>query len=131
MMAQLCPFEYGENVYLARIMLKLTGDTTEYSNECETDASDMPEKSMMFGSDNEFTTTVYPNPAQNEITVETNITLPATLTLYSATGQQLYSVQINDPVSIVTINFLKPQLMLYEIRNASGETNRGTLTKTE
>lgn len=128
MMAQLCPFEYGENVYLARVMLKLTGDTTEYSNECEVDEMDMPDKSAQYGNDENLTTLVYPNPAKDMINIETEMALPATLTIYSAMGQELFSTEISDSESVIHLSGIQPQPVFYVIRNVNGELYRGTFT---
>jgi len=125
--AQQCPFEYGENVYLARVMLKLAGDTTEYSNECETDAPDMPEKSAQFGNNENLTTLVYPNPAKDVINIETEMALPATFTIYSAIGQKLFSAEISDIVSVIHFSNIKPQPVFYEVRSSNGELYRGIL----
>lgn len=126
--ASLCPFEYGENVYLARVVLKMTGDTTEYSNECEVDEMDMPDKSAQYGNDENLTTLVYPNPAKDMINIETEMVLPATLTIYSTVGEELFSVQIIEEQSTINFGNIHPQLVFYKIQNSNGETSRGTLT---
>lgn len=126
--ASLCPFEYGENVYLARVVLKMKGDTTEYSNECEVDAMDMPDKSAQYGNDETLTTLVYPNPAKDKINIETEMALPATLTIYSAMGQELFSSEISGSESVIHLSGIQPQPVFYVIRSANGELYRGTLT---
>lgn len=124
--AQQCPFEYGEMVYLSRIMLKMFGDTTEYFNECETDEISVPGKSMM-STNNEMFVNVFPNPASNEITVETDVALPATVTFYSALGQIILIQDLYDESSIVDIRTISEQLVLYEIKGLNGEIARGLL----
>jgi len=126
--ASLCPFEYGENVYLSRIVLKLIGDTTEYFNECEFDEAETPGKNAVFGNNDDAFTTVYPNPAKSEISIETEMVLPATLTIYSTLGEELFSVQITEEQSTINFGNIHPQLVLYKIQNSNGETSRGTLT---
>jgi parallel beta-helix repeat protein len=124
--AELCPFEYGEMVYLSRIMLKMLGDTTEYFNECEFDEIDAPGKSMM-STNNEMFVNVFPNPATTEITIETDIALPATVTFYSALGQIILIQDIYDESSIVDVRTISEQLVLYELKGLNGEIARGLL----
>jgi len=124
--AELCPFEYGEMVYLSRIMLKMLGDTTEYSNECEFNEIEVPCKSMM-STNNEMFINVFPNPASSEITIETDIALPATITFYSALGQIILIQDIYDESSIVDVRTISAQLVLYEIKSINGEITRGLL----
>jgi hypothetical protein len=126
--ASLCPFEYGENVYLSRIILKAMGDTTAYFNDCEYENIEAPGKSSITYNSYEISTMVYPNPARNEITVETSMVLPAIFTLYSLMGVELYSVQINEEQSIINFGNIEPQLIMYKIQNSNGEISRGTLT---
>jgi hypothetical protein len=71
---------------------------------------------------------VYPNPAKSEITIETEMVLPATLTLYSTLGEELFSIQIVEEQSTINFGNIHPQLVLYKIQNSNGETSRGTLT---
>ena len=125
-MAQLCPFEYGEMVYLSRIMLKMLGDTSEYFNECEVDETSTPDKSMI-STNNDMFVNVFPNPASTEITIETDITLPATVTFYSALGQIILIQDIYDESSIIDISTISEQLVLYEIKGLNGEIARGLL----
>lgn len=108
-------------------MLKLIGDTTEYFNECETDAPDMPDKSAQYGNNENLTTLVYPNPAKDVINIETEMILPATFTIYSAIGQELFSVEISDIESVIHFSDIKPQPVFYVIRSVNGELYRGTL----
>lgn len=126
--ASQCPFEYGENVYLSRIILKAMGDTTEYFNDCEYENIEAPEKSSIVNSSDEIFTMVYPNPAKNELTIETDMVLPAIFTLFSLLGEELYSVQINDEYSIIYFGNLEPQLVMYKIQSSNGVISRGTLT---
>ncbi|MBN2727934.1 MAG: T9SS type A sorting domain-containing protein [Bacteroidales bacterium] len=124
--ASLCPFEYGENVYISRIVLKLVGDTTDYFNECEYENVEAPGKSMT-NAVNTFTANIYPNPASTQLTVETDIALPASITLYSSLGQVLLVQELNEDINTVNISSISAQLVLYEIKGASGETVRGLL----
>jgi hypothetical protein len=124
--AQQCPFEYGEMVYLSRVMLKMLGDTSEYFNECEVDETSTPDKSMI-STNNDMFVNVFPNPASTEITIETDITLPATVTFYSALGQIILIQDIYDESSIIDISTISEQLVLYEIKGLNGEIARGLL----
>jgi len=124
--AELCPFEYGEMVYLSRIMLKMFGDTTEYFNECEADEISVPGKSMM-STNNEMFVNVFPNPASSEITIETDVALPATVTFYSALGQIILIQDLYNESSIIDIRTISEQLVLYEIKGLNGEIARGLL----
>ena len=124
--ASLCPFEYGENVYLSRLLLHTIGDTTEYFNDCEYENVEALGKSMT-SAVNSFTADIYPNPASTQVTVETNISLPASITLYSSLGQILLVQELNNESNIVNISSISDQLVLYEIIGANGETVRGLL----
>ncbi|MBN2730036.1 MAG: T9SS type A sorting domain-containing protein [Bacteroidales bacterium] len=119
-------FLHGENVYISRIVLKLIGDTTEYFNECEFDKAETPGKSMI-STNNDIFVNVYPNPASTEITVETDIAFPATITFFSALGQILLIQELNDKSSTVNIMTISEQLVLYEINGLNGEIARGLL----
>lgn len=121
--AQQCPFEFGKAVYQARMLLSLI-DTTEYMNECEADEISVPGKSMM-STNNEMFVNVFPNPASSEITIETDVALPATVTFYSALGQTILIQELYDESSIIDIRTISEQLVLYEIKGLNGEIARG------
>jgi parallel beta-helix repeat protein len=125
--AWLCPFIYGEDVYLSRVMLKLVGDTTLYFNDCEEISEPFSDKSLQMQSENENNINVYPNPASDIVTVETDYTLPATIDFYSQVGQLLKTVEIVNPSTEIDVSGIGVGLILYEIKNAEGKIQIGYL----
>jgi hypothetical protein len=125
--ASLCPFIYGEDVYLSRIMLKIIGDTTYYFNECEEISEPFSNKSLQMQPENENVISVFPNPASDFVTVESEFSFPATIDFYSPVGQLLKSVEIINPSIEIDISGFEEGLILYEIRNEEEKIQIGYL----
>lgn len=125
--ASLCPFIYGEDVYLSRIMLKIIGDTTYYFNECEEISEPFSNKSLQMQPENENVISVFPNPASDFVTVETEFSFPATIDFYSPVGQLLKSVEISNPSTVIDISGFEEGLILYKIRNEEEKIQIGYL----
>lgn len=116
-----CPFEYGPAVFMARAMLSL-GDTIPYPyhNECE-----------LYGSgsskwDNEITgetqesydrtIRIYPNPANNNLTVELNFEEGhAYIEFWSITGSKAQTFSLKSGKTELDINKLNEGIYFYNI----------------
>jgi hypothetical protein len=113
--AKKCPFKYGDAVFEARGMLAMTGDKTEYINSCETSYNDdntrnsgNSETLVSPVNDNEIARDIkiYPNPANNSITVEYsfNNTQKGQIEVYNLTGRKIVSQLLNGNENRVILN---------------------------
>jgi PKD repeat protein len=118
--AQLCPFVHGNYVFVCRVLLQMTGDTTEYWHVCEEDADFIPGKAMPI-ADEISQLKIYPNPANDFVTVETDMPLPATMYLYNTMGQKIDEIQIIDTVTVLDVSKYRQQLIFYYINGKSGK----------
>ena len=125
--ASLCPYIYGEDVYLSRVMLKMVGDFTFYFNECEEITAPFSDKSLQMLPQRENSFNIYPNPATDFVIIETDYTLPANVDFYSQVGQLLKTVEIVNRNTEIDVSDIGEGLILYEIKNGEGKIQIGFL----
>jgi hypothetical protein len=99
--AQLCPYEYGRGVYIARLMLSRI-EPTVYYNSCE----DMIEERRFEKSIDNSTVgiKVFPNPAKDEFTIEFSEDISGQQTsveLYNIYGSLVKKIQGGSEAKIV------------------------------
>lgn len=125
--ASCCPFTHGTDVYLARIMLKLYGDTTTFVNVCEEIAEPISNKSQIVQDENDIITRVFPNPANNVLNIEFGGSLPAKLTLHTSVGQIIRVFDIREPNIQIDISDIEPGIVFYEISDTERKYQFGTI----
>jgi len=111
-----CPYQYGNAVFQARMLLSFI-DTTEYYNECENyniinnnqktiHKDNIEEKSKVL---------VYPNPANDELTVLNTSEGVGIIEIYNLIGEKILSKELKNYSSIISIKDLKAGTYLYKI----------------
>ncbi len=70
---------------------------------------------------------LYPNPAQNNVTVDFPGSAPGQLTLFSTSGKEVYSRRILPGKQSLNLNTLSRGVYLYQINGNSGEIHSGKL----
>lgn len=121
-LAQLCPFTDGLSVYQARALLSYF-DSTEYRNPCEyTAGSGSGSRLSNFAKTTSgfvLETKVYPNPANNEIVVASELE-DCTFYLYDLLGRSVIIEKITGKIK-VDVSTLNTGTYLYKIINTNGE----------
>ena len=114
--AQQCPYYYGNAVYQARLLLSFF-DTTQYYNECELpvyqDGQKVNPNTIENTLKNYFN--VYPNPANEMITVENLTGNSAIIEIYNYLGTKICSYKINKSVNFISLKELACGLYIYRI----------------
>jgi PKD repeat protein len=118
--AHLCPFVYGNYVFVCRVMLQMIGDTTEYWHDCEEDSDFRHDRALPI-DDTISQLKIYPNPASDYVTIETDMPLPATLYLYNSMGQKIDEIQIVDTITVLDVSKYKKQIIFYYINGKTGK----------
>lgn len=116
--AALCPYTYGNAVYVARGIIA-PYDTTEYEDLCnENNLRTAPEQSQIVFEPDDFK--LYPNPTNGDITIEYHLAEneSGTFELYSADGALIKSVSIQSAVNVSTISLtdLSAGMYYYTLR---------------
>lgn len=105
-MADNCPLEYGDLVFMARrLLLSIGGDTLEVTSACEEDYY-MPGYSpkQISPQENQQQVMVYPNPANQSVFIQASFT--GEFTLMDMMGRNLRSgtMEADIPVEIAVLN---------------------------
>ncbi len=131
-LAQLCPFTDGNAVYQSRALLKHYNDSIEYSNPCEFNLPNIQASGSRFSvnsntalneSKEALTTKLYPNPAQTEVTITTELS-NATLYIYNVIGQTVIEMPLSSQTKL-NVSELKSGTYIYKIMS------EGKLIKTD
>jgi hypothetical protein len=124
--AQQCPFTDGAAVYQARALLTQY-DSTEYYSACEFDGlnnSSSGRENLSTGISNTskfFKTTIYPNPAKNELFIESEEG-SITVLVQTISGQLVMQEKINGAQAKLNIENLENGAYLLRIINNDGVT---------
>ena len=113
--ASQCPYQYGNAVYQARLLLSFV-DTTEYFNVCE--FPDNGNNQKIIHHDNIEETSkilVYPNPANDELTVIKTSEGAGIIEIYNYLGEKIISSELKNYSSIISIKDLNAGVYLYKI----------------
>lgn len=100
-------------------------ETLEGSSHFFTQGFAQPEEVITSSEDfkKEGVILIYPNPFQTDLTVRIdNFTEPVSGTIYSNTGQALKHFIVNDPVSKLQLNHLKPGMYLIRLNTEKPES---------
>lgn len=120
-LASLCPFTDGTSVYQARAIVKYY-DTLVYVNSCEYSTIGSESKTIntptkLNTSKEALNTLVYPNPANTEITVSTEVN-GAKMIIFNVVGQILINKELNSFTKL-DVSELKNGTYLYKIVKGS------------
>lgn len=120
-LAALCPFTDGTSVYQARAIVKYY-DTLVYVNSCEYSTIGSESKTIntptkLNSSKEALNTLVYPNPANTEITISTEVN-GAKMIIFNVVGQILINKELNS-FSKLDVSELKNGTYLYKIVKGS------------
>lgn len=121
--AGLCPFVYGDGVYVARELMRMRGDTTNYMNECEEELWIYPNRMGEFVTEDTMEVKMYLIGA-NRLVIETDMMLPGRCRVFSLPGQLLYEEVLIDSRSLIDLEGIKPQPVMVEISNGGGVLSR-------
>jgi hypothetical protein len=120
-LATLCPFTDGTSVYQARALVKHF-DTTAFVNACENNPVIVNNGNRFMNSNTELnqskealSTLIYPNPAGNEITVNTNVD-GAKLFIFNLLGQVVFESDLKN-LTKIDVSLLKTGTYIYKIVN--------------
>jgi hypothetical protein len=117
--AKLCPYTEGVGVYSARALLSYF-DATEYLSPCETSGSNnLRERKEQNAIISTVKTLVYPNPASNEIFVETDIE-NALVEVYMITGQLVLKDKLQSTKTRLSSEKLESGTYIYKISDING-----------
>jgi predicted SPOUT superfamily RNA methylase MTH1 len=113
-----CPYQYGSAVYQARLLLSFV-DSVEYSNVCEnsyvnTGNLKIVAENQENNNDN-ITFTVFPNPANDVLTVLKTSESIAIIEIYNYIGNKIMSKVLKENSSIISISDLSTGVYLYKI----------------
>jgi hypothetical protein len=130
--AELCPYDYGFGVYMARNLLLITDTfTVRYYNDCEAvpvsaekwDGENTENSPTSSGSDNELFR-LYPNPANNELVLDyvlpDNQEINANFELIDVAGRKLKTINIKNYRTVIEINDLSAGVYYYSL-SSNGE----------
>ena len=114
-----CPYQYGNAVYQARLLLSFV-DTTVYYNECENDYVNINNNQKTLKQNTENINdnkgfTVFPNPANDVITVLNTSENSAIIEIYNYIGEKIISGELKNYSSIISIKDLNAGIYLYKI----------------
>lgn len=125
--AELCPYDYGFGVYMARNLLLITDTfTVRYYNDCEAvpvsagkwDGENNQNSPTSSGSDNELFK-LYPNPANNIIVLDyvlpDNQEINAIFELRDLTGRIIMNVQLNKNRTFINMDNLNAGVYSYSL----------------
>ncbi|MFY9310884.1 MAG: T9SS type A sorting domain-containing protein [Bacteroidia bacterium] len=129
--AKLCPYESGPAVYNARALLS-TLDTAVYINECEIVPSHIgTHKNMLEEDSTAGNIVVFPNPANDKITIfiSLNEQQTATLSLYDIAGKLILSDTFNagNDVKQTSISTLSEGMYIYKVNVNNNNVTKGKL----
>lgn len=120
-----CPYIYGNGVYKARLLLSFV-DTTYYYNGCELTEFPNNEKIAHQSPVEEKTISefaVYPNPANNMITVINPTGKASVIDIFDYTGNKILSTRIDNSVNILSIGEMPSGFYIYRI-TSNNEVNK-------
>lgn len=125
--AELCPYDYGFGVYMARSLLMEVNPSIRYYNACE--ATPAPPGGKWDGEENENNTIeadtnewflLYPNPANNLLVLEYMISgdeeINAIFELYDLSGRKVKVQNISTNRTIIETNDLDAGMYHYALR---------------
>jgi hypothetical protein len=124
-----CPQEGGAAVHQARGMLSMVEDVNLLNFNCVTNnsrssiiqegGSNDPEEII---NAEEWDLILYPNPTNNTITLESNLSLEDKIqkVIYNALGQKVKEITINEAMNTIDINVSSLLDGIYNIRLQSG-----------
>jgi hypothetical protein len=122
--ASLCPYEYGNAVYMARAVLSNI-DTTIYINECEESEGNNGEKRMIFkdNANKDIIISIYPNPAQSELHIDFNRDVYAKIELMDYLGKVVLIRNIKDLNNIIPIQNCNSGVYFLKVSTDIAERN--------
>ena len=125
--ASLCAYEYGDAVHWARSLM-LDYSTTDYyvNDNCSVNITQREGKQNL----SEHTVIdVYPNPAQDLVTIKVDDYQNLNMILSDVNGRLLYEQDIEQHITDININFLENGLYLISIRKGDKHLSTQKLIK--
>ena len=118
--ASLTPYEGGNAVFSARVMLGLNADDLGVSYRFKNPISNNSSQNVM----------IYPNPSNSNVTIEFTLeseTYKANFELYDIIGKKVFSTVLTNKLSEINFKDLNSGIYIYKILNFNGMISKGKL----